>query len=203
MPYCPNCGETIMNGDPYCSSCGSHLRWDLEPSDRSGDERYGEDGLDDILNSMFISEIQRDLLKIKLQSMLKAKDVTGLLMREGRGEYIFEFTRENQYVKTLDRFFYSPKDQNVMRVFCDSESTHYHDGLLKDQRFKRMVEKTGLELIGCRGGHKVEYEFYPGRFDLADEIDIIVYFRISEHKERLYHLDLDKMELKSPHDYDV
>lgn len=26
MPTCPNCGEIVMNGDPYCPNCGSVLR---------------------------------------------------------------------------------------------------------------------------------------------------------------------------------
>ena len=26
MPTCPNCGEIVMNGDPYCPNCGSVFR---------------------------------------------------------------------------------------------------------------------------------------------------------------------------------
>ena len=27
MPTCPNCGEIVMNGDPYCSHCGTTFNW--------------------------------------------------------------------------------------------------------------------------------------------------------------------------------
>jgi hypothetical protein len=200
MANCPNCGEIVMNGDPYCSHCGTHLKWE-----REGDlhERPSSESLDDILNSMHISETQKSLLKIKLNSMLEARDVTGLEVGGDYREYIFSFTRKNEYVTTVDRFFYDPKDQNLMRVFYDCESNHSHDGLLNSPRFKRMVEKTGLEFIECRGGHKVEYEFYPMRFDFSDEIDILVYFALSGNRERVCHLDLEKMELIKCHDYDV
>ena len=27
MPTCPNCGSIVMEGDPYCSHCGAHFKW--------------------------------------------------------------------------------------------------------------------------------------------------------------------------------
>lgn len=38
MPTCPDCGEIIMEGDPYCSSCGAHLMWsdDSQSTSSSG-----------------------------------------------------------------------------------------------------------------------------------------------------------------------
>lgn len=33
MPTCPNCGEIIMNGDPYCPNCGTTFRWSHERGD--------------------------------------------------------------------------------------------------------------------------------------------------------------------------
>jgi len=27
MPICPNCGEIVMNGDPYCPHCGTTYKW--------------------------------------------------------------------------------------------------------------------------------------------------------------------------------
>ncbi|MBQ2666524.1 hypothetical protein [Methanobrevibacter sp.] len=28
MNTCPNCGSIVMRGEPYCSHCGAHFRWD-------------------------------------------------------------------------------------------------------------------------------------------------------------------------------
>ena len=27
MPTCSNCGSIVMEGDPYCSHCGAHFKW--------------------------------------------------------------------------------------------------------------------------------------------------------------------------------
>ena len=29
MPTCPNCGSIVMEGDPYCSHCGAHFKWNF------------------------------------------------------------------------------------------------------------------------------------------------------------------------------
>ena len=35
MAMCPNCGEMVMDGDPYCSHCGSTLRWYYDEKNES------------------------------------------------------------------------------------------------------------------------------------------------------------------------
>lgn len=37
MATCPNCGSIVMEGDPYCSHCGAHFRWDDIDDDESDD----------------------------------------------------------------------------------------------------------------------------------------------------------------------
>ena len=39
MPTCPNCGEMVMAGDPYCSHCGTTFRW--ADDDNSNDHISG------------------------------------------------------------------------------------------------------------------------------------------------------------------
>ena len=62
MNTCPDCGSMIMEGDPYCSHCGAHLSWD-GPENDSASQLYRKDDLDDILDSMFITPTQRQILK--------------------------------------------------------------------------------------------------------------------------------------------
>ena len=45
MPTCPNCGEIVMNGDPYCSHCGATFRWDDDID--FGDYSYGSKSAED------------------------------------------------------------------------------------------------------------------------------------------------------------
>lgn len=203
MPTCPDCGNIIMEGDPYCEHCGAHLSWSDERESQPEENRYSEAGLDDIIDSMRISAIQKMALKEKLETILTARDCVRLEAREGRGEYIFTVTRQNEYVKTVDEFFFDPREQNMTRVFCECLSNHTHDGLLKSTEFKNLIKKTGLDFIECRGGYRTRYISILEGFEMLDEIDILVYFRMSENKERVYHLDLERMELKNPHEYEI
>lgn len=45
MPTCPNCGEIVMNGDPYCSNCGTTFAWGSDDDDNDsysyGGSSYG------------------------------------------------------------------------------------------------------------------------------------------------------------------
>ena len=203
MHTCPDCGSMIMEGDPYCEHCGAHLSWEGLEED-SGNRNYSNDELDDILESMFITPVQRQALRAKLEGFLKARDCTRMEARSALDEYVFAVTRENEYVRTVDEFCFSPKDKNIERVFCDSSSYYNHDGLLKSPEFQELVRKTGLEFIECRYGHKTEYRTWPPEYRLIDEIDVIVYFRVSDNRERFYHLDLENMALKPDyHEYDV
>lgn len=203
MNTCPDCGSVIMEGDPYCSHCGAHLSWD-ETEEDSGHENCSRNELDDILDSMFITPVQRQFLKSKLEGFLNARDCTGMEARAALDEYVFAFTRENKYVRTVDEFHFSPKDENIERVFCDSSNWHNHDGLLKSPEFQELVRKTGLEFIECRQGYMTEYMTWPSQYRMLDEIDVIVYFRVSPKRERFYHLDLENMRLKPDyHEYDV
>ena len=40
MATCPNCGEIVMNGDPYCSNCGATLRWISDEEDEDNNLAY-------------------------------------------------------------------------------------------------------------------------------------------------------------------
>ncbi len=190
-------------GDPYCEHCGAHLSWSDEAESQREDNGYSKTGLDNILDSMRITAIQKMALKDKLETFLSAADCVRLEAREGRGEYIFTVTRQNQYVRTTNEFFFDPRDTNMERVFCECLSNHTHEGLLKSQKFKSLINKTGLEFVGCRGGYRTRFISILEGFEMLDEIDVVVYFRLSPNKERLYHLDLERMELKDSHEYEI
>lgn len=40
MPTCPNCGEIVMNGDPYCPHCGATFRWVSDEEDEEDNLGY-------------------------------------------------------------------------------------------------------------------------------------------------------------------
>lgn len=69
MNTCPNCGSPVLDGDPYCQHCGCHLSWSCQTQDLNSHDY----DLDDVLDSLFINDVQKSLLKLKLESYLKAK----------------------------------------------------------------------------------------------------------------------------------
>lgn len=118
---------------------------------------YGEDmNLDSVLASLYISPSKRNILKGKLVEFLNAKDCTGLRVEDGFDGCDFIFTQKNEYIESIHRFEYVPQ-MELKRVFSDCYSTHNHDRLLADSRFRKLVEKTGFEFMGCRGGYVANY----------------------------------------------
>ena len=157
------------------------------------DNLSNEEKLNRILNSMNISTSERSILKDKLISFLNAKDCKGLKVEDYFDAYNFIFTRENKYVRTENRFEYIPGFE-TQRIFNECYTTHNHDNLLRDSLFKDLIKKTPLEFIDCSGGYELDYSMARDEFNMLDEVDIKVSFRAGP-KNRLYRLDLDKMEL--------
>ena len=182
-----------------------YLLWETRDSNSSGSYRdyeakshtkgkTDEENINSFVNSLNISRKFRLNLKNKIMSFLNAKDCTGLTVDGGMGEYILIFTRENEYVRTTDEFVLLTEAENSQRVFHDCYSSHNHDKLLNDSRFNAMIKKSGMEFIQCAGGYVTDYSMADDVFTLKDEIRVKVYFKVGS-KERMYILDLDRMEL--------
>ena len=179
-----------------------YLVWETRGDDSSAgreEESYekgktDEEKVNDLVNSMNISGNFRRVLKDKILTFLNAKDCTGMAVDGGMGEYVFTFTRENEYVCTTNEFVLLTEIENTSRVFYDCYTSHNHDKLLNDSRFKAMIGKSGMEFIQCGGGYETDYSRIDDVFTLKDEFGIRVYFKVGS-KERQYTLDLDRMEL--------
>lgn len=190
MYTCPNCGSPVLEGDPYCQHCGSHLSWIGQTDDFESNDY----DLDDVLDALFINQMQKSLLKQKLESYLRAKDVRKLFVRQANNEYAFHITRQNRYVKTVDEFYYDPKYVNPTQVFAECITNHTHDGLKSDPRFKALIKSMDYPLHRISGGYVTEYSSWPREFRLIDRIEISLHFRIGE-KIRTYRLDIERMKL--------
>ena len=143
MNTCPDCGSMIMEGDPYCSHCGVHLQWDgLE--DDSASQLYRKDDLEDILDSMFINSAQRQILKAKLESFLKAKDCTRMEARTALDEYVFAFTRENGYVRQWMSSISAQKTRTSIGYSVTATPATIMTGFLKAPSSRSLSEKLAL-----------------------------------------------------------
>lgn len=179
--------------------------------DRHKSDRYhnrktpkGNEGkLDRILNQMNLDSYHKKILKDKLLELFNAKNCTGLSVDIGFDGGDFIFTRENEYVKTTDEFVYFSGSSNDRRIFHDCYSSHSHDGLLANPRFQDLIERTGMELIGCDGGFVTEYSRVGDVFSFKDETEVNVRFKVGS-KKRCYRLYLDRMELsENYYEFDI
>ena len=108
----------------------------------SARHKSGGKSLDDILNSIYLLENQRLILKNELAELLNCRDCTRLDVKEfGFGSYSFVFTRENEYIKTMDEFLYD-SDLDLSRTFsdCSFASDKFS---LKDEINVRVIFKVG------------------------------------------------------------
>lgn len=161
----------------------------------SDNKKTNEEKLDRILDSIYMSSSQRKILKDKIVSLLNARDCTGVTADVlGFGECSFIFTRQNEYIKTVDEFYYNVDLQNNRRVFHDCYTRHDYGNLVKNPEFQNMVKRTGMEFVRCAGGYVTDYSMADDEFSFGDEIELRVYLKAGS-SERAYELDLDRMEL--------
>ena len=92
MATCPNCGEIVMTGDPYCTHCGATLRWyfDDEEEEDYPPEDTKPDHLIDIFNEMVKSDLSSDE---KLDLFKDLLFLTDYLLEEIRQEMYDEEKR--------------------------------------------------------------------------------------------------------------
>lgn len=159
--------------------------YEKQPSD--------EEKIDATILFMNTSPMQKSILRKKLLSFLNAPDVKSFEVENWVNEYLFIFTRKNEYISTTDSFKYST-DIETERIFTDCYTTHNYDRLLRNPRFNEVIRKTGMEFIECRGGYVTDFTFASDNFEMKDELDLRVVFKAGS-KKRVYDLDLKKMEL--------
>ena len=198
MNTCPNCGSMVMRGDPYCSHCGAHFNWSDDEEEFEKVEYEYEKSLQEKMERIWKGQnfdpFDEPILKEKVKEFLSAKDCTDFRIEPRMLGLAFIFTRENEYVRTVDEFIYDFDYQKHERIFTDCRSHHCHDGLVSNPRFTKMIDDTGLEFLECRGGYLVDVRFGPFDMVMLDEIEIYVHLK-SGSSTRIYRLDLDRMEL--------
>lgn len=186
-----------MNGDPYCSHCGAHLRWSDDETFNSSNNNKFEDI---ILNDIIASPQQKIKLVNKIFELLKTKDtrLDGVDIDIDNAHFIFK--RENRYLTTtvscLFRFF-----SEGSKVFESYEIDSDYSKILNDIRFQDSVKgienKIGKKFSHISGG----YEVRDSPFDdvtFLDECNVSVFFKNSQGGGfAQYLVDLQTMELTS------
>ena len=159
------------------------------------DTRSNEEKLDDIIDKLYVSDLEKLLIKSALLKFLSSKDCTGLVAEDDFTSASFTIIRENDYIQTRSEFLFSQDLFRVKRVFWDCYTSHNHDGLLSNPRFRQLVNDTPYEFEDVVGGYESRYNGADDVFELLDEINVRVAFKVDSRTKRSYKLDLDTMKL--------
>ena len=159
------------------------------------DTRSNEEKLDDIIDKLYVSDLEKLLIKSALLKFLSSKDCTGLVAEDDFTSASFTIIRENDYIQTRHEFLFSQNLFRVKRVFWDCYTSHNHDGLLSNPRFRQLVNDTPYEFEDVVGGYESRYNGADDVFELLDEINVRVAFKVDSRTKRSYKLDLDTMKL--------
>lgn len=205
MATCPNCGELIMNGDPYCSHCGTALRWVNDDNDASGRSWSIETVRNNIpLQSFFsclhefnisaatISSIRRDF------NVSKAKNAVVNIGQEfPNADLDITFIRQNRYFKTVDSIKYGLFPNKINGHYFRSDFTNLKNaGWFKDA-VKRKENETGLGFYDCGGGYDAKWDFSTNTFELKEGCEVIVHFIKDDYHYVGYEVDFRNHRLKN------
>lgn len=196
MPPCPDCGSIVMEGDPYCSHCGAHLKWSDDETFKSSNNGFE----DIILNDIIASRQQKTNLVNKIFELVKTKDTSldGVDIDIDNARFIFK--RENKYLTTTVSCLFRFLSQGP-RVFESYEINSDYSNIVNDTRFQNSVKDIENE-IGKRFSHiSGGYEVKDSPFEditFLDDCNVSVFFKNSQGGGfAQYFLDLETMELTS------
>ncbi len=133
MPTCPNCGELLMTGDPYCTHCGATIRWYDDEEDEGGSsevdvsELLGNEILVDLYNQGFFLP---EVLNMK-------KEVNHIVL--------FNFLKEENYWSTTLRVTYDPHAPVWFLTFHEDLIVGNFEKLYADEKFRELIKKEEKE----------------------------------------------------------
>nr|WP_294999683.1 hypothetical protein [uncultured Methanobrevibacter sp.] len=157
------------------------------------DAKTREEKVDGIVCKLNISDLEKFILKLALLRFLSARDCTDLVVKEAFTSVGFIIIRENEHVRTCNEFILDPDLSNGLHLFSDCYTTHHHDGLFSNPEFRQLVDNTPYEFLDIVGGYEIRHDDVHDLFELVDEINVKVSFKVDSKTERLYELDTDTM----------
>lgn len=200
MATCPNCGEIVMNGDPYCTNCGATLRWtfdDEEDYEHSSDEE-DSDNLHELYRLMvksdmttderfdlfkdylFLTDYQLDEVRQEIHSEEEMYGCRFIMVYTAPYLKVFIFLRQDKYrdVMIFNRCYV---EHFPGRFDPEGREFHYvYTRLLENEKFKRQVvelAKEGLEFNRVYSDISIPFfdglrvEFTDGNNDVTYGID--------------------------------
>ena len=208
MPTCPNCGEIVMNGDPYCPHCGVTFRWVDDEYEMKRERNYRRPiniNLENVPANRFRQAIEKlqepDYITkgiLKSFDLTNAKNTFVDIRQLGSGGDIdIFFKRKNKYFTTNDYVTYRC-DMNEIEGY--GFNTNFYN-LENTEWFKRAVQQkekeTGLKYHSCGGGYDAEHHWLNANWlEIKDGCRVVAHFIKSESETLGYEVDFTNHRLK-------
>ena len=210
MPTCPNCGEIVMNGDPYCPHCGATFRWVEDEYEMRASKPSGRPSLEmRILNvpiGLFYSRLD-DLhepgyiIAGLKKSIDFSKAPAGTTVNIGQpypeGDIDITFIRKNKYFSTADSLRYRADIVRLDGYYFRSDFRNLKDAEWFKRAVRQKETETGLKFYDCGGGYDARYDWDRNTFELKKGCEVIAHFIESEYSYRGFPVDFKNRRLKS------
>ena len=143
MPTCPNCGTIIMEGDPYCSHCGSHLQWNMGGDSNDSFTAYDRNALLKEEYEYYDKEmIKEEAYKYELLVRFENTYDVELVKVNPKGSYAeYEFVGETPYY-TL-KLTATDEYGGVIGLIRDSVSYDFTK-LYKNRKFLKLIKNLDV-----------------------------------------------------------
>ena len=206
MPTCPNCGEIVMNGDPYCPHCGATFRWVDEEYEmkREKYKRPLEVYLKDVPISRFNESIDKlqeyDHITIRIKKSFDLTNAKNTLfdLRQDypSGDIRIFFKRQNKYFTTTDYVTYSCVTNEIESHGFDSNFYNLENTEWFKNAVRQKERETGLEYQACGGGYDAYFHWKNPTFEIKDGCSVIAHFIKNEYTTLGYEVDFINHRLK-------
>lgn len=190
---CNDCSMIFPTDFTKCLKCGKPF----EISEQ--DPEMARAQIREILNGMFLDDYYIMLLASKSVELIRECNCRLIEIHGDYGEIIFTFKKEHRFFDTEFECMFNRNYFSLNLIFYDCQEMHYHDKLLKNNSFKRMIEsqerKSGFKFRNCGGGYGSNFSEFEGVISFKDEFKVFVRFDTDDDRIAVYDLDLDNMAL--------
>lgn len=211
MPTCPNCGEIVMNGDPYCPHCGATFRWVEDEYEMSYSKRPSRPLIEirflDVPIELFYKRLD-DLherehiingIRKSIDISKAGRNTTFDLLQGSPGDDIdIQFIRKNRYFTTTEYIRYDYAINGIGGHSFRSNFENLENADWFKTAVRRKEQETGLKFHSCGGGYDANYDWdKTNTFELREGCEVIAHFIESESSTRGFPVDFTNHRLKS------
>ena len=205
MAMCPNCGEMVMNGDPYCTHCGTHLEWERDDYGYSGGSGSTGNVLIGIPVSSFFSCLNRFSLSANTIDCIKRDfdvlNVRNAFVNVGQeypgSDLDITFIRKNRYFSTTDSLRYDRFSNRIEGHGFRSDFRNLKNVDWFRDAVRRKESETGFKFYDCGGGYDAKLDWQNCKFELKNGCKVIAHFIENEYYTRGFEVDFKSHGLKS------